>query len=351
MSHRAPLLRVPVGWVLLALGLAGAATVLLASAVGSVAVSPGDQLSILWRALSGRGGQTATALEDIFLSLRLPRVFAAYCVGMSLACVGALFQALLRNPLAEPYIVGVSPGASLGATLFLVLAARGAVVAQGAGHLTGMALAAFVGGVIAVVAAYLLASQGRFLSLADILLAGIAIGALCTAATSYLWIRELQDFRGLMYWLMGNLAGRTWRDVLFLGLLGLPVVGVCWRLASGLNLMLLGEEHAAYLGLNVERFKRSLLALGTLLTAATVATAGVIGFVGIIVPHLVRRLLGADNGRVIPASSLLGGAFLVLCDLAARTLVAPLEMPVGMVTALIGVPFFLYVLRRSHRKM
>lgn len=344
MSSR--LARVPLGWVLLALSAASVATLLVAGAVGAVSIPLEKQVQILWGAL--RGHPMDSELSYAYLSIRLPRVLTTFLVGMSLACVGALFQSLLRNPLAEPYVIGVSPGASLGASIFLAFSGEG--LGTTAGHLSGMTLSAFLGGLFAVGVAYLLASRGRYLSLTDVLLAGIAIASICTAATSYLWIRRLQDVRGLLYWLMGNLSGRSWSHVGLMFLLGVPSVGLCWRLASGLNLMLLGEEHAAYLGLNVERFKQGLLALGTLTAAGTVSVGGVIGFAGIIVPHLVRRLVGADNRRVVPTASLMGGSFLVGCDLVARTLFAPLELPVGMVTALFGAPFFLYVLRRTQRK-
>ena len=348
MKYRPPLAHVPLRWTLLALLIGSVAVILLGCLIGAVRIPIGEQLSILQSALFG-GDRPRDGLAMLYLSLRLPRVLTAYLVGVALACVGALFQSLLRNPLAEPYIIGVSPGASLGVTLFIVLAARVAPDNASTLVLAGRTTFAFIGGVIAVIAAYLLASRGRFLSLSDILLAGIAISSLGVALTSYLWIRVLQEFRGLLYWLMGNLGGSSWSQVRLLLLLTAPSVAISWRLAPALNLMLLGEEHAAFLGLNVERFKRGLLALGTLAAAGTVAVGGVIGFVGIIVPHIVRRLLGSDNARVIPASSLAGGMFLVLCDLLARTLLTPLELPVGMLTALIGAPFFLYILRQSQR--
>ncbi|MBT3268046.1 iron ABC transporter permease [Candidatus Poribacteria bacterium] len=333
-------------WTLWALACLSVVSIAVGCAVGSVSVPFRAQWATLVGALSGGSADVGPGVAHLYLHLRLPRVVLAYLVGVALACVGTLFQALLRNPLAEPYIIGVSPGASLGVTVFVAFAAGGGATAAG-GYLWGRTACAFVGGVIAVLTAYMLASRGRFLNMSDILLAGIAIGALGVAITSYLWISVLQEFRGLLYWLMGNFGGSSWSRVGLLVVLVLPCVAVCWRLAPTLNLLSLGEEHAAYLGLNVERFKQSLLALGTLATAATVSVSGVVGFVGIIVPHLVRRLVGADNARVVPASCLMGGAFLVACDLVARTIVAPLELPVGMLTAFVGAPFFLYVMRRS----
>ncbi len=342
-----PLLhRVPFGWTLWALACLSLLSIAVGCAVGSVSVPFQTQFATLAGALAGTPADVEPGVAHLYLHLRLPRVVLAYLVGVALACVGTLFQALLRNPLAEPYIIGVSPGASLGVTVFVALASGGGATAAG-GYLWGRTACAFAGGIAAVLAAYMLASRGRFLNMSDILLAGIAIGALGVAITSYLWISVLQEFRGLLYWLMGNFGGSSWSRVGLLCVLVLPCVAVCWRLAPTLNLLSLGEEHAAYLGLNVERFKQSLLAAGTLATAATVSVSGVVGFVGIIVPHLVRRLVGANNARVVPASSLLGGAFLVACDLVARTVVAPLELPVGMLTAFVGAPFFLYVMRRT----
>ncbi|MDA1191678.1 MAG: iron ABC transporter permease [Candidatus Poribacteria bacterium] len=345
MNTRPLLNDAPFPSVIAALCALSVAAVLVASGIGAVAIPVGEQWAILWDKFTSATPDSRDGLTHLYLSLRLPRVMTAYLVGMSLACVGALFQALLRNPLAEPYIIGVSPGASLGVTLYVVVVTSASSVAVGS--LVGRTSAAFVGGLLAVALAYLLASRGRHLSMTDILLAGIAIGSMGMAITSYLWIRVLHEFRGLLYWMMGNLAGSSWNRVGVLLVLTIPCVAICWRLSSALNMMLLGEEHAAFLGLNVERFKRWLLVLGTLATAGTVAAGGVIGFVGIIVPHTVRRLVGTDNGKVIPASSLAGGTFLVGCDLLARTLFIPLELPVGMLTAFLGAPFFLYILRQS----
>lgn len=350
MNTSKPSRPISLRWILLTLVVGGVAAILLACGLGEVPISPRNQLSILSHAIRGIPNPDVDAtLEQIYLHIRLPRVFTGYFVGVGLACVGALFQSLLRNPLAEPYILGVSPGASLGATLFVVLA-HGSAAGASFGYLSGMTIFAFSGGILAVIAAYLLASQGRYLSLTDILLAGIAIGAVCAAVTSYLWMKALSNVPGLLYWLMGNLSGKEWNHVLLLAVLTVPAVVLCWKLAPALNLILLGEEHATFLGLNVERFKKWLLVLGTLAAAGTVAVSGVIGFVGIIVPHTVRRFVGANNERLIPASSLAGGMFLVLCDLLARTLFVPAGLPVGMLTAFIGAPFFLVILRRSKQR-
>ncbi|GIX06703.1 MAG: hemin ABC transporter permease [Candidatus Poribacteria bacterium] len=346
MKARPLLESIPFGWILLGLGLGSGIALVLAAAIGAVPLSPRRQLELLWGLLRGLPLWEQPEAQ-LYLSLRLPRVLTAYLVGMSLACVGTLFQSLLRNPLAEPFILGVSPGASLGVTVALALGAGVPFQALGWGVLGSRTAAAFLGGLSAVLVAYLLASRGRHLNLTDVLLAGIAVGALATAITSYLWIRVLQEFRGLLYWLMGSFAGSSWRYVSLLAATTLPVILAAWRLASAFDLLLLGEEHAAYLGLDVERLKRATIAVGTLAAAATVAVSGVIGFVGIIVPHLARRTVGPVHTRLIPSASLLGGIFLVACDLIARTVAAPLELPVGMLTALVGAPFFLYVLRQS----
>ena len=342
--------RLPLGWALLGLTALSAAAVALACALGAVPIPLPDQLNAWRQALLEGGVPLENRLGNVYWNIRLPRVLTAYAAGMGLAAVGALFQALLRNPLAEPYIIGVSPGAALGATLFIAFSAHSSPHSAAAGALAGRAASAFLGGLAAVGAAYLLSSRGRFLNLSDILLAGIAVGSLAGAATSYLWIRELQEFRGLLYWMMGNLGSSSWNGALLVCALSVPTAAACWRLAPALNLMTLGEERAAYLGLNVERFKRWMILLGALTAAGTVAAAGVIGFVGIIAPHIVRGLLGSDNGRVVPASCLFGGAFLVTCDLGARTAAAPLELPVGILTAAIGAPFFLAVLRQNQAR-
>jgi iron complex transport system permease protein len=264
-------------------------------------------------------------------------------VGAALAASGAVFQALLRNPMADPAIIGVSSGAALGAIAVIILG--GGVLAGG----LGVPAAAFAGALAVAFLVYRLARIGPAVQVATLLLAGIAVAAVISAVISLVMAFAGQEIRSIYFWLLGGLAGRGWGALAT----SAPLVAVGALLAlttvRDLNLMALGEERAAQLGVEIERFKRRSLATGALLAAAAVSVAGVIGFVGLMTPHILRLVLGADHRRLVPASILGGAAFMVLADLAARTVRAPEEIPVGAVTALLGGPFFLYLLRRERR--
>jgi iron complex transport system permease protein len=273
--------------------------------------------------------------------LRLPRSVLAALVGGGLGASGAAFQALLRNPLAEPYILGVSGGAAVGAVGAIVL---GLSAPSGA----GTALAAFGGAALAIVLVLRLAgSVGRALDTRVLLLSGVVIGAFFNAVILLaLTFADLESFRAALFWMMGSVAGATWREVGVLAAAAGPALLVLLALARPLNLLAVGEETAAYLGVRTERVKLAAYAAASLMAAASVAVAGVIGFVGLVVPHVVRMLWGADHRFLLPASVLLGAAFLVVADTLARTVAAPAELPIGVVTAFVGVPFFLWLLRR-----
>ncbi len=317
---------------LLALLLAAA---LLASALlGAVPLTPGD----VWGALAGRGDPASLS---IVRELRLPRAMQGALVGAALAASGATFQALLRNPLAEPYILGVSGGAAVGAV--------GAVVLGWARYAPwAIPLAAFSGAILAILLVLRIAQGiGRSLDTRVLLLAGVVVGAFFNACILLvLTFADVESFRSAIFWMMGSLSGATWSAAGLFALYLLPGLLLLLALARPLNLLAVGEDTAAHLGIRVERTK--LLAFGTasLLAAAAVAASGVIGFVGLIVPHVVRLLWGSDHTFLIPASALLGAAFLVLADVIARLAAAPSELPVGVVTAFVGVPFFIGLLRR-----
>jgi iron complex transport system permease protein len=254
-----------------------------------------------------------------------------------------VFQALFRNPMADPAIIGVSSGAALGAIAVIILG--GGVLAGG----LGVPAAAFAGALAVSFLVYRLARIGPAVQVATLLLAGIAVAAVISAVISLVMAFAGQEIRSIYFWLLGGLAGRGWGALAT----SAPLVAVGAVLAlttvRDLNLMALGEERAAQLGVETERFKRRSLATGALLAAAAVSVAGVIGFVGLMTPHILRLVLGADHRRLVPASILGGAAFMVLADLAARTVRAPEEIPVGAVTALLGGPFFLYLLRRERK--
>ncbi len=290
-------------------------------------------------ALAGRGD---AATGSIVRDLRLPRAIVAALVGAALAASGATFQALLRNPLAEPYVLGVSGGASLGAVGAIVLG-------RDASSPWVVPLAAFCGALGAIFLVLRIASSvGRSLDTAVLLLAGVVAGAFFNACILVaLTFTEAESFRSAIFWMMGGFSGVGWTSVAVFGLYFVPSMLVLLGLARPLNLMAVGEETAGYLGAPVERIKLVAYGTASLLTAAAVAVAGMIGFVGLIIPHVVRLAGHSDHRFLIPASALLGGAFLTGADALARVVVAPVELPVGVITAFIGVPFFVWLLRRS----
>ena len=337
---------VPYRRVILALVAALIAAFLVGVAVGAVWISPVATIRLIaWKlGLTGRPDDVSRAAEVIVFQLRLPRVLLAAIVGGALAASGAVFQGLFRNPLADPAIIGVSSGAALGAVVV--------IVTVGAGSLGAFAvpLAAFVGAIATAFVVYRLARIGPAVHVATLLLAGIAIAAVISSFMSLVMSFSGEEIRDIYAWLLGGLVAQGWRSVEIV----LPVVAVgvagAWLVAHELNLISLGEERAAQLGVDLDRLKRTSIAVGALLAAAAVSVAGVIGFVGLMTPHLLRLVIGSDHRRLVPASVLGGATLLILADLIARTIVAPSELPVGVVTALIGGPFFIYLMRREGKK-
>ena len=314
--------------------------VLLAAAfvglvAGPSALAPGDVAAVL------SGADPSSAAADIVLRIRLPRVVLAVLVGASLAVSGVLFQALLRNPLADPFVLGISGGAALGA--ILVLSLGGAV---GLGY-AAVPPAAFAGSVCATLLLYAVAGIRGRVSATHLLLTGVVFNAFASAAIVFLASTSgLMEGAGIFLWLIGSLAASR-VDVAGWVAVFLAVGLACAvPLARTLNLLTLGEESAQQLGVDVERQKRILLLATSLMVGAAVSVAGLIGFVGLIIPHLLRLLLGPDHRLLVPAAALGGAAFLVVCDAAARTLLGGRELPVGAITALAGGPLFLYLLRR-----
>jgi iron complex transport system permease protein len=328
-----------------ALVLAGSAAALLCAAVlalvsGTGGVAADEAIGIVVHRLTGAGAVTWTpSAETIVWELRLPRVLAAMVVGAGLACSGAVFQALLRNPMADPYIIGPAAGASLGAVIALALPAAGI-------GLLGMSLVqamAFAGGLLTVMAVFAIARGHGGTPVVTLLLSGYAVSSLLSAGVALLVFRSGDRLAAVIGWLLGSLGGASWGRIGFaapLIALSFCLLLVRWR---RLNALLLGESHAAHLGVDVEREKRVLTALAALATTAGVAISGTIGFVGLVVPHVVRLAFGPDHRLLLPASMLCGAGLLVLADLGARLAGG---IPVGVVTAFIGAPFLLWLLRR-----
>jgi iron complex transport system permease protein len=328
--------------VLAAGGLAALGVALvLGVALGTVAISPADTVAILAERLFGIDlGRTWTpATETIVWDLRLPRVLTSMVVGAGLAIAGATFQGLLRNPLADPYVLGTASGAGLGAAIAVVLPIRIAFLGFGLIHLF-----AFAGALVAVFAVYRLSRISGMSALTGLLLTGYAVGSLLAAGLAMAMYLSGAALRQIFSYLLGGFDTAGWSQLA--GAVPLVAVGSILILvrARALNGLLLGEETAAHLGVDVRRERAVLLALASLITAAAVAVSGLIGFVGLVVPHVVRLVVGPNARLVLPLSALGGAGLLAFADLAARLLG---EIPVGVVTAVIGAPFFLFLLRRS----
>lgn len=322
-------------------------TVTIAAGLGAIPVPFGQVMRIVAARLPGVTlTPTWTEQEEaIILRIRLPRVANAMIVGYALAVAGVVFQGLLRNPLADPYIIGTSGGAALGATLALLVPVQ--VMWFG---FTLTPLAAFVGALGAAFAVYAIARVGPRTPITTLLLAGFALSSLLAAAMSFLMFLSGETLQRVVLWTMGSVSAAGWKPLLVVAPLIFAASIAAYAQAGDLNAFLLGEDQAAYLGVDVERRKLLLLAVGSLLTGAAVSVSGLVGFVGLVIPHVARLLLGPDHRLLLPAAGLLGGFFLVAADLAARLVMAPTELPLGVVTAVVGAPFFLYLLRQSKRR-
>jgi len=324
-----------------------ALALVLALGVGSLSIGPGRVLALLLD--SSLAAAAPSSLEaQVLLSLRLPRLLLAAMSGACLALCGAVMQGLFRNPLADPSLIGVSSGASAGASCALVVAGYGVGSATG---LPLVAAGAMLGGLLATVLVYRLATTTTGTSVATMLLAGIAVSALAGALNSLSsYVADNETLRRISLWQMGNLAGADWQRVRWLALTTLTLVICLPRDSQALNAMLLGESEARYLGVGVEWLKRRLILLTALGVGVTVAAAGTLAFVGLMVPHLIRLLIGPDHRHLLPASTVAGALLLVAADTLARVAVAPAELPTGIVTALLGAPFFVYLLLQQRRQ-
>ncbi len=322
-------------------GLAALLVALVAGiAFGNVPVSPADTVAILARRLLGWpvAQSWPAAAETIVLELRLPRVLTAMIVGVGLAVSGAVLQGLLRNPLADPYVLGTASGAALGASVAVILPVRVVLLGLGLLHML-----AFLGALAAVALVYRLSRTSTLGSVTGLLLTGYAVGSLLAAGLTVAMYLSGANLRQIFFYLLGGFGGSSWEQLAMAAPLVLAATAVISLRARSLNALLLGEETAGHLGVDVRRERGFLLALASLLTAAAVAVSGLIGFVGLVVPHVVRLVVGPNARLVLPLSALLGAAFLALADLLGRV---SGELPVGIVTAVVGAPFFLYLLRR-----
>jgi iron complex transport system permease protein len=318
---------------------------LLATLLGALILSltfgtTGSSLGTIWDSLTGGTGEPSIG-ETIVWQIRLPRALMAALVGAALSLGGLVFQAILRNPLAEPYILGISGGSAIGAIIGILL---------GLSRFPGVSVTAFAGS-MTVLAVVLVLSSGRSMLKKDsLLLAGVMVNAFCSAVILFL-VSLTQDARlhNIIFWLMGDLSLADMRQVGLLAAMLLPCFIVIFLSAHIMNLLLMGKETAQVLGVHIRRATLILLIVTSFIISATVAQCGLLGFVGLVLPHLLRLILGPDHRLLVPACILGGGTYMMLCDTIARVLSDQGEMPVGVITAMIGAPLFIYLLRRSGR--
>ena len=321
-------------------------------AIGPVVIAPEKVISILWDGLFGIRGTSSIDLRDaiVVLDIRLPRTVLAAIVGAALAVAGAILQGVFRNPLADPGLVGISPGAALAAVAWIVFGgfAAGYVPRVLLNH--ALPVAAFFGSLVAIFLLHRLATYEGRTSVANLLFAGIALGALASAGTGLIiFIASDQQLREFTFWTLGSLGGSTWQRVaLALPFTAVLLVASFW-IARGLDALALGEAEAFHTGVNVERVKRVAIIIVAAGVGAAVAVSGIIGFIGLVVPHLLRLSAGPSHKTLIVGSALLGAALLTASDIFARTVATPAELPIGVVTAFVGAPFFIWLLRRHKR--
>ena len=297
-------------------------------------------LSDFYRILTGRASQGAA--YSIIVQIRLPRILMAACVGGALSVCGAVMQSLLRNPLAEPFVLGISSGAALGAILFMLL---GQFLAG------GEFLFSFAGGILTLIAVLWLSKRKGGLSTTRVILTGVIINAFFTSFIMFIIATTSDDLlHSILFWLYGDLSNSDYFDVLMLSVILVLCFGAIYVFARYLNILGLDEELGYQLGIEVERVQYVLLILVSVLTAFAVSLSGIIGFVGLIVPHLMRMAFGSDHRILLPSSLIFGGVFMMLADTAARTVISPSELPVGVVTAFLGAPFFLLLMFRGNRQ-
>lgn len=333
----------------LAGSIALAIVLVFSASIGAASISPMDSLKVILSAIPVLGervdiSHVSIAHQAIILHIRLPRIFLAFLVGYGLSVVGASMQGMLKNPMADPFIIGTSSGAALGAAVAIVLKLNQSLFGFGA-----VSISAFFGALLSTTIVYRLASMKSRVPVTALLLAGVATGQFFNAVLSFVLVNASKDVSSIIYWTMGSFSARGWQHV---GLIVVPIFAgsvILMTYAKELNLLLLGEDTAANTGVDVDVVKRIILIVSTLLTAFAVSVSGIIGFVGLIIPHVTRVFTGPDHRILLPAAGLLGGLFLVVTDTFSRTIIAPAELPVGILTALAGAPFFVYLLRQTKK--
>lgn len=284
--------------------------------------------------------------ESIIWNIRLPRVLLGVIVGASLSIAGASFQGMFKNPMADPYVIGISSGAALGATIAIILKLDFIFLG-----FSSVSLFAFIGALIAVTLVYNIAKVKNQIPVTTLLLSGVAIGQFFTAIMSFMMVIFNKDMNKIIYWTLGSLSGKGWNPIITISIPVIASIVILNFFARDLNIMLTGEESAKSLGVNVEKTKVYILMLGTFMCSLAVSVSGIIGFVGLIIPHIVRLIIGPDHRILLPSSALLGGVFMIFADTISRTIISPIEIPVGIITAIFGGPFFIYLLRARKKSI
>ena len=318
---------------------------LCAIAFGAVDILPSEMFSSVKHFFQGKG--PANIYEAVFIQLRLPRVLLCAITGAILAVSGVLMQGLFRNPIVEPGLVGTSAGAAFGASIVFVMAPKFSPALKNIAGPLLVPVVAFCGALLATYIVYSLAKNAKRVSIMSLLLIGIAVNAVCLSGTGFMsYIARDPQARSITFWNLGTFSGASWQQVFIVGTVAAVIFILSLRYSKQLNTLLLGEEEAGYLGVDADKLKRRIMLLNTAMVSVATAFVGVISFMGLIVPHVLRLLIGSDNKRLLPASMITGAMLLVLADMCARLVLAPAEVPIGIITSLVGAPIFIILLKR-----
>ncbi|WP_352404861.1 FecCD family ABC transporter permease [Sporanaerobacter acetigenes] len=335
--------------IVISLVLALIFSVVLFSTIGTANIKILDTFKIIGSKLPFIGGKInidgiPDSHKTIILKIRLPRVLLGVLVGASLSSAGVAFQGMFKNPMADPYVMGISSGAALGASLAIILGMRKTIFA-----ISPISFFAFIGSLITVFSVYFISRVKNKVPVTNLLLSGVAIGQFLTAIMSFLMVIYSKDMEKIIFWTLGSLSGKGWEPLIRIALPTIASIAILNFFARDLNIILTGEESAKSLGVEVEKIKKYILVLSSFMTAMVVSVSGIIGFVGLIIPHIVRLLVGPDHRILLPSAALVGGIFMIFADTMARTIISPVEIPVGIITAMFGGPFFIYLLRKKKK--
>ncbi len=329
-------------WFVILLGVYATLAV-VATAMGAADITPSDVLVGIAKSIPFIGKYMDINIPDthflIIFMVRMPRIIMASLVGMGLAVVGATFQSLFKNPMADPHILGISSGAALGAALAIVIK-----LPSIAASLSAVTIFAFIGAISTTILVYYIAQVRGRLTTTNLLLAGSAVSFFMSAMISIIMVFNQEDINKIVFWMMGSFNASSWKNILIVAPITIIGTVAIYFFHRDLNLMLIGDDNAKSLGVETEKLKQLIVIISSMIIAVSVAFSGIIGFVGFLVPHMVRIIFGPSNRTLIPFSALGGAIFLLLADTTARTIISPAELPVGAVTALIGSPYFIYLL-------